>query len=98
MLAAATYQIFVWGAQWKMDRLLHMLVSGGSLADVPPSEGENLLRIAAYQGRLETVKALFHAGVSADATDGEGWSAMKLAHLEGNQDVVDFLTSVRCGI
>jgi ankyrin repeat protein len=49
------------------------------------------LRVAAVEGNLEAANALFAKGVSPDATDKRGWTALMLAAKYGHLELVSLL-------
>ncbi len=46
---------------------------------------------AAWEGRLDTVKALLEGGANPDATTKEGWTARALADQKNQTEVVRYL-------
>jgi ankyrin repeat protein len=59
-------------------------------AEVGPEE-EEIFRVAAHEGNLETVKSLLKQGVSCDAADPDGHTALMFAAFNGHSEIVLFL-------
>mmetsp|Transcript_118250 Transcript_118250/g.205398 ORF Transcript_118250/g.205398 Transcript_118250/m.205398 type:complete len:470 (+) Transcript_118250:57-1466(+) len=62
-----------------------------SVPDAEKAEKGNKIRMAAKAGQRMEVTRLLEEGVSPDAADGDGWTAIHFAAQEGKKDVVEVL-------
>ena len=59
------------------------------------SMGNSLpILLAAFNNRLEMVKALVEKGVDPNSANGQGWTAQSLAAQKGHQQIVEYLNSL----
>lgn len=70
-------------AEWHMTDEIRQVQAG-------PAEEEQF-RIAAHDGDLELVKTLLQQGISCDAVDQEGHTALMFAAFNGHSEIVLFL-------
>ena len=73
--------------------LAGVLISPGlaRAADAIPAHYQELYFDAAREGRVDLLQGMIKDGMSIDARDGRGYTALILAAYDGHRDAVDFL-------
>ncbi len=81
-------QAVYWGTS---DVVEHLLEQGANLTDRDMIRGESHLHTAVRLGKLETAASLIRHGIALQAKDRENRTALEVARMRGNLEMVEML-------
>ncbi|HET9646525.1 MAG TPA: ankyrin repeat domain-containing protein, partial [Burkholderiaceae bacterium] len=84
-------QAFHYAAMGGDPRIIKILHGGEVEVDVPTSDGQTALMIAASHGKIDATQLLLNFGANIEATDERGWTALHHAASRSEAEAVDLL-------